>query len=534
MFGRVIAMLMFLIAGSTSAQRLLPTPDFTALKSGGNPVSPYISSFSPLPNGGYLVLGKFTTWYEGKEFRDALKLRADGLPDADWQALANNDMDGAIVLPDSVVLYGRFDYVNGVAARSPVRLSLTNAALLPFDRVSGAISTTPGGHDAASDWTYVISLMPMSSYQINRISAKSGAVDPIWQFTLPTNVNGVPGAPVADQQGGLWITWVEDQCFNSCFTSKMARFSIADPGRELIARLPTLFQRRPVFDGGFAYVGEYRYRISDGALDPTWKTGLNFGPTIDRGYLYVWTLTSTSTEVYYALRRAPLSGMGAFDDWKFDLPNSRFMAGEGNSVIIPYGPINTPNAVGVFTISSGSGAPRTLVVNGDLNVTQEATVVEYYATTVKRYFITGRKAEQDALDALPNAFVRTGIRFSAKSSRYRDSPEQPVCRMYASPGSGGSNSHFYGIGDDCPLLNKLTGLKYEGFDFSIAKATGAGCPADAPNAVSRLFNNKVTTNEGNHRYVVSEVTKAKMLAQGWIDEGPVFCSSSVVDAVLAN
>ena len=158
--------------------------------------------------------------------------------------------------------------------------------------------------------------------------------------------------------------------------------------------------------------------------------------------------------------------------------------------------------------------------------------MEYYVPTLKRYFMTGRKNEQATLDASPASFTRTGMSFAAKSSRYRDIAEQPVCRLYAAPEKGGSNSHFYGIGDDCPTLNKLTGLEYEAFDFSVLKPAASGCPATAPNAVTRLFNNKAAANDGNHRYVVSAATKARMIAQGWIDEGAVFCSNSVTDAAL--
>jgi len=49
--------------------------------------------------------------------------------------------------------------------------------------------------------------------------------------------------------------------------------------------------------------------------------------------------------------------------------------------------------------------------------------------------------------------------------------------------------------------------------------------------VTRLYNNKAPSNESNHRYVVSAATKAKMLSQGWVDEGVVFCSSAVTDVV---
>ena len=122
--------------------------------------------------------------------------------------------------------------------------------------------------------------------------------------------------------------------------------------------------------------------------------------------------------------------------------------------------------------------------------------------------------------------------FTAKSSRYSDITEQPVCRLYAAPEKGGSNSHFYGIGNDCTVLNTITGLKYEGFDFAVLRPTGSGCPTAAPNAVTRLFNNKAQANDGNHRYVVSTAAKARMVALGWVDEGAVFCSAAVTDATL--
>ena len=174
---------------------------------------------------------------------------------------------------------------------------------------------------------------------------------------------------------------------------------------------------------------------------------------------------------------------------------------------------------------------RMALATTDNKIIANAAVIEYFNRDVNRYFITGRASEQATLDALPASFQRTGMRFSAKGSDYRDVPELPVCRFYGAPESGGSNTHFYGTGDDCPVLNTVRQVRFEGFDFAAIKPTNAACPATAPNLVYRLFNNKSATNEGNHRYVVSVATKAKMLAQGWVDEGAVFCSTSVVDAV---
>lgn len=110
-------------------------------------------------------------------------------------------------------------------------------------------------------------------------------------------------------------------------------------------------------------------------------------------------------------------------------------------------------------------------------------------------------------------------------------PEAPICRVYSAPENGGSNTHFYGASDDCAQLNTVTGLRFEGFDFATIKPTNATCPTTARNPVYRLFNNKSATNQGNHRYVVSVATKSSMVAQGWVDEGAVFCSASVVDAL---
>ena len=109
-------------------------------------------------------------------------------------------------------------------------------------------------------------------------------------------------------------------------------------------------------------------------------------------------------------------------------------------------------------------------------------------------------------------------------------PEFPVCRLYAAPESGGSNTHFYGTGDDCPALNTVRQLRFEGFDFAAIKPSNGSCPTNAPNPVYRLFNNRAANNDGNHRYVVSAATKSRMIAQDWLDEGVVFCSTNVVDA----
>ena len=160
------------------------------------------------------------------------------------------------------------------------------------------------------------------------------------------------------------------------------------------------------------------------------------------------------------------------------------------------------------------------------------TVVEYYSRDAKRFFITGRPNEIAQLDAMPTNFVRTGMTFAAETAvvRTSDTSRTPICRFYASPGAGGSNTHFYGREADCTLLKRFSTLSYEGYDFRAGIPANGACPAALPTPVFRLFNNASASNNGNHRYVVSDTRRTEMLAAGWVDESVAFCTTSVVDS----
>ena len=110
----------------------------------------------------------------------------------------------------------------------------------------------------------------------------------------------------------------------------------------------------------------------------------------------------------------------------------------------------------------------------------------------------------------------------------------PICRFYAPPQRGGSNTHFYGRGADCQFLNTVTSLANEGYDFAAPAPKAGACPANATVPVYRLFNNQVATNNGNHRYVVSQARRDEMKAHGWLDEGIAFCTTSATDPVAAR
>lgn len=534
---RLLAVFLLLATEVVCAQRLLTTPDFSSFAA--RPLgSVEIRQLLPLADGGQLVVGDFEVWYEGKQFVDLLRLKPDGEPDTQWQVLANGRIDSVVSSSLGTVLSGAFTYVNGAPVASPVLLSSLGLGMVSLTQIPDAHRVYGASLDGSTGFAYVVALMNDDSYQARRINARTGLLDAQWRIQLSKTYGSPTGGTYVDSRGGLWISWIADTCFVSCPTVKIARFSIADPGREFVAGLAASWQRLPVFTDDFAYLDTYRYRIDTGVRDTAWKTSDPIATT-DNSFAYYLSFDEGSQNpalpAGVAFRRASLAETGAYDTWIF-----RTLALQSSSAGTSYGygpvvrwalPGGYDDIVAVVTERRpGHLASPALMVRDVLAAEKDVAVVEYYVPTLKHYFMTGREKEQAALDALPQTFQRTGMKFTAKSSRYRDIPEQPVCRMYAAPEKGGSNSHFYGIGSDCATLNKLSGLKYEGFDFSALKPEGTACSVDAPNPVWRLFNNRAATNDGNHRYVVSAATRARMVAQGWVDEGVVFCSASVTDA----
>lgn len=546
-----LAVIVLLSSQVSFAQRALTLPDFTAFTVRG-PNGVDVRRMLPLPDGGHLLLGTFEVSYEGRVFRDVLRLKADGMPDTRWQVLASAAIDGALVLPAGVLVHGRFAEVNGQAASGVAYIGFDTVQGAPqrlrFDTAAGATRTVPGSFDAATGLVYMTSTTGTTAapiFTVNRVNATTGLVDHAWQIAFPTRVNEVPSAPLLDRGAGLWVTWIPETCL--CFTGKMARYSVAQPTRELVANIATGYVQAPLLDGDFAYVGMNRHRISDGSVDAGWRTaGSVFA--IDRGYAYVRTSTASAPPQtgpnIVDLRRSSVLGNGSFDAWSLALPETRFPI---VNALVPLAPVDKLDAVGVIafdrTISSAGSADRAATLGAYALIsrseiaTPDVTVIEYYVPLAERFFITGRKDEQDTLELYPRNFIRTGMSFTAKSSRYRDTIEQPVCRFYSSPVRGGSNTHFYGSGSDCAALNKATNAQYEGFDFSVRQPRvdinqEALCPDAAPLAVIRLYNNKAANNDSSHRYVVSVASANRLSKLGWLNEGAVFCTTQVSAATI--
>ncbi len=542
----LLAVLLLLTSQVSVAQRPLTLPDFTSFSARGTSGLD-VRRMLRLPDGGHLVLGVFEVSYEGRVFRDVLRVKADGLPDTRWWVQANAAIDGALVLPAGVLVHGRFDLVNGQAAPGLAYLAFdvapnANAVTvqrLRFDAPISAAHSVPGSFDAATGFVYLTSTTGTTAgpmFTVNRVSVTTGLVDNGWQVALPTRADELPSAPLLDRGGGLWVTWIPQTCF--CFTGKMARYSVAEPTRELVSNIATGYAQAPLLAGDFAYVGVNRYRIVDGSLDAGWRAAASVF-AIDRGYAYARTSTVAAPAQpdpnTLELRRASVLGNGSFDAWSLALPEARYPR---LNTLVPLAPVDKSDAVGViaFDRTLNTAGAFGLVSRSEI-VTADVTVIEYYVPLAERFFITGRKDEQDVLELYPRNFIRTGMSFTAKSSRYRDSIEQPVCRFYSSPARGGSNSHFYGSGGDCTALNKIATVYYEGVDFSVRQPRvdinkEALCPDEAPLPVIRLYNNKAAGNDASHRYVVSVESANRMSKTGWLNEGAVFCTTQVTGASI--
>ena len=152
----------------------------------------------------------------------------------------------------------------------------------------------------------------------------------------------------------------------------------------------------------------------------------------------------------------------------------------------------------------------------------QALVVEFYNPLLDHYFITAEPAEAAMLDAgvLVPGWRRTGMAFKAHPAGA--SAGLIACRFFGTPPLG-PNSHFYTIdAAECAKVKANPLWTYEGIAFNAQPASSGVCFSDRI-PVTRLYNNGMG-GQANHRYTTSRSETRQMLANGWIEEGYVFCS----------
>ena len=152
----------------------------------------------------------------------------------------------------------------------------------------------------------------------------------------------------------------------------------------------------------------------------------------------------------------------------------------------------------------------------------EALAVEYYNASLDHYFMTADPNEIAILDAGQKpGWTRTGYEFKVYTPT---SPQGiPACRFFGKPGVG-PNSHFFTIlANECEDTMNNPLWIFEGLVFRTEKPNDIGaCNADRVPVV-RMYNNG-KGGQANHRYLTSHSEIGSMLLQGWLVEGPVFCS----------
>lgn len=163
---------------------------------------------------------------------------------------------------------------------------------------------------------------------------------------------------------------------------------------------------------------------------------------------------------------------------------------------------------------------------------QAVTVVEFYNKALDAYFITGRLAEQQSLDAQTD-FRRTGMTFAAVAASASTSATKRICRFYISLTTPPTSTHFYGReGTDCEAIQaqNLSGFTYEGFDFAVTEPTGGVCPTGTT-TVYRGFRAASNGKTPNHRYTTSPETYNAAQSAGYVAEKAVFCAVGATDIV---
>ncbi len=163
-------------------------------------------------------------------------------------------------------------------------------------------------------------------------------------------------------------------------------------------------------------------------------------------------------------------------------------------------------------------------------------VIEFYNTDLDHYFITASQADINFIDQgfAGKGWVHTGESFLAWSVGSNVEAAN-VCRFYGSL-KPGPNSHFFSLStQDCRFLMELqeTGpstkprWNFEAYVFSLMppfRDQHQPC-RDTFTPVYRAYNNGFTRGkDSNHRYVTNLGLLAQMIAQGWSNEGVVFCS----------
>ena len=506
-----------------TVMRPLLRPDLSNLVSGDTGFIAYAE-----PDGSRTIVGGISKLHEGIEYRNHLRFKPDGSLDTATRFSAEyaNEFTDFVGSSDAGerVFRSRAG-VEGSNSRFYVS-SIGNTASRPLN-----IKPDPGGQtDIATvtgdGWLYYVHFAQSGQRSVRRMRLKTGGTDTQWKqdFVFPWDY-------VADLQvdsyGGLWVLSAASNTFTGqSGLIEWTRYRIASPGangQTIALNEPTqnFFTKPLLLTATHAYVFGARYALTDVLVkDSGWNPKEAPAYVDNRHAYFVNRVVGLGMPQQDFITRAAITSNGSIDTgWKRSVPIGIDLTGN------------------MWRTDAGALEVRGTIVNAyDVILSdaqppaREKNVTEYYSPAFDRYFITGRDDEKKLLDTFPNFWTRTQASFSALDSTFRDGDGAPVCRYYNAQSRGGSNSHFYGTGNDCKGLNQFNTFANEGYDFAAVLPISGKCPANYSTPITRVFNNKVATKNGNHRYVTNAADKALMLTRGWVDEGIAFCAVSATAA----
>ncbi len=494
----------------------------------------------------YLIGGQFEYWYEGIRYTNLMRLTTDLKPDPSWQPGITGVVTALAIDRDGGVVVGGEHLLD---AQSSL-LRFTSEGRLdplwrqPFDGPVLTVTAADDGTVFAGGYFGAVGGIRRSS--IVRFRA-DGSIDAGWAVDTPWQA---PPAPfggdrvtkIVDAAAGGVLGLSEDFGFSNSYNPTINRLSRTANG----AVVPLSTALESIIPSSLA---------QDPVTGRLFGTQLIFGTASQQSRRQLVRLLPGTLEIDPTWIAVPIDpDVVAFGKDYMYLANGRRLLRTANSVApVPNWTLRAADVAGWIDTSATDGltwpmrgAP--IAVRSPTQDITQRTVIEYFANDIQRFFITARPAEQQQLDATPARFTRTGMQFGAFDGTvvapdsgsvaeaglpqppFSAAGAVPICRFFASPTRGGSNTHFYGRRTDCQILNTVKGLTNEGHDFAAQPPIAGVCPAHAPNPVFRLVNNKSASNNGNHRYVVAVARVNEMKALGWLDEGIAFCAISATDS----
>ena len=499
---------------------------------------------------GYVLGGQFEYWFDGIRYVNLMRLTAALKPDPTWQPGVTGVVNSVVTDREGGVMVGG---ENLLGPQSNLLRFARDGQLDPrwgkrFDGAVTALTAAASGIVHAGGRFNSIEGVSRSS--IARF-ASDGSLDTAWAV----RASWCPQFSSSVCNPSAWVTKIIDSGSGGVLALWRNARPVGFDGGQHLSRFSS------AFDGASVPTSSALNAMDQSSIAQDPLTGQLYGvhsaidPTTQRSVSRFVRLLPTTLEIdpYWT----PLIGMPyvvGFNDTHLYLADGRRLVRLANAVAIdPYWSLARVEIAGALSVATGErlllwpirGAPYAAsTIRQSIGV---QTVVEYFANHVQRYFMTARLAEQQQLDALPLQFTRTGMQFMAfdgavvppsgivvEASQpqppFNPAGALPVCRFYASPQRGGSNTHFYGRGTDCQFLNTVPSVANEGYDFAALPPKNGLCPGNAPSPVYRLFNNQSASNNGNHRYVVSQLRLDAMKARGWLDEGIAFCALTATDS----